>query len=63
MTQTHIVMKLNVPDEVAAEGPEAIDDWLNELEFTVLDPSADSEDPAPVEIEIVENQFDFATGL
>ena len=65
MTHTHIVVKLKVPEDVAADGPEAIDDWLNSLDYQFVDPNgAEYMDGTPgassdVETEIVENQFPY----
>lgn len=63
MAYTYIVVKLKIPDDIAGDR-EAIDDWLNGLEYDFQDLTNEDEtnDPAypgRVESEIVENQYNY----
>ncbi len=64
---TYIIVKLKVPEAIQGDH-EAIDNWLNNLEYEFQDLTADENEgdpsyPGRVETEIVENQFNFVTGL
>lgn len=64
---TFIVVKLQVPEEIQNDH-EAIDTWLENLEYEFQDLSGLTESshpsfPGMVQSEIVENQFPFETGI
>ena len=50
---THIVVKLKVPEDIRGNR-EAIDAWLNDLDYTFEDT-----ENGEIETEIVENQFSY----